>query len=100
MSQLLHARVARERMSVRSRVQQKVTIYQMKDALDKAISLAIQNGLSQATINAPAEAEAPLLNALKAALEKLGYRVTLQYQTGILEPGFIREPQTTVTVGW
>lgn len=101
MKQMMDARSARERLGYsKARLQQKVAIYQMKDALDRAICTALERGMCQATINAPAEAEVSTLNGLKAALEKLGYRVSLQYHTGILEPGFIREPRTSITVGW
>lgn len=100
MKNLLTASAARLQTNSYSRLHQKATIYSIKDKLDAAIMAAIERGLCQASITAPAEAEIELLNGLRRALIKLGYKVRLDHNHGAFEEGFYAAPTVTVTLSW
>lgn len=96
----MNAAQARFVTTNKTRIHNKVTIYKLKDLLDSAIKSAVDKGINQTTITAPSDAEPELLNATKAALKKLGYKVSLEYRVGFMQEGLYREPSTTITVGW
>lgn len=100
MSAFISAPEARKLSLQRHVTAHKVSIYDLKDRIDKAISLAIVGGLTQASVIAPEETEEMVLKALINVLKKLGYRAKLDYNRGYFAPGFLQSPTTTITIAW
>lgn len=97
---LMSAADARSRMGGNKRLEQKVTIYKLKDDLDRAIKTAINARMAQATVRLPYDIEPALLKGIRRAIEKLGYETRVRIEEGEMAFGVYRPPYTTLTVAW
>lgn len=97
---MIHAKEARQLITNKERLTQKYVIYTLKDLIDDGIEAALSKEMTQCTVVAPPEAEDSLLNATKAAIEKLGYKVRLEHRVGFMDKGLFHQPSTTITISW
>lgn len=96
----MNAKTAREQMYLNARNAHKLVIYRLKDQLDAAVKEAINKGLAQASITLSEDIDPELVQGLKNALVKLGYKVKVEIKTGIMDENVLIMPRTKLTLGW